>query len=124
MKDYVLASFLPPLKAEERLHLPQSRVFGKFPGRGSAVGKVPKPRFAGIRDANPGSAAVGLLPDCRLPWINQLVRRWAWIPAELKIANAFIHIGGSLLYRRWMAGILSSPLLLLTGGWLLWSSQR
>jgi len=40
------------------------------------------------------------------------------------IVNAFIHIGGSLLYRRWMAGILSSPLLLLTGGWLLWSSQR
>jgi len=38
------------------------------------------------------------------------------------IGNALLHIGGSLLYRRWMAGILSSPLLLIAGGWLLWAA--
>ena len=35
------------------------------------------------------------------------------------IGNACLHIGGSLLYRRWMAGILSSPALLIAGTWLL-----
>jgi hypothetical protein len=38
------------------------------------------------------------------------------------IGNACLHIGGSLLYRRWMAGILSSPALLVAGTWLLWSA--
>lgn len=38
------------------------------------------------------------------------------------IGNACLHIGASLLYRRWMAGILSSPALLLAGTWLLWSA--
>jgi hypothetical protein len=38
------------------------------------------------------------------------------------IGNAFLHIGGSILYRRWMAGILSSPVLLVAGGWLLWAA--
>lgn len=38
------------------------------------------------------------------------------------IGNALLHIGGSLLYGRWMAGILSSPALLIAGTWLLWSS--
>ena len=38
------------------------------------------------------------------------------------VFNACLHIGSSLVYRRQMAGILSSPLLLLTGSWLLWSS--
>ncbi len=37
------------------------------------------------------------------------------------IGNALLHIGGSILYRRWMAGILSSPVLLVVGGWFLWS---
>jgi len=38
------------------------------------------------------------------------------------IGNALLHVGGSILYRRWMAGIVSSPLLLITGGWLLWTA--
>lgn len=33
--------------------------------------------------------------------------------------NAFLHIGGSFVYRRPLAGILSSPLLLAAGAWLL-----
>jgi hypothetical protein len=37
------------------------------------------------------------------------------------IGNGCLHIGASLYYRRWMAGILSSPVLLVTGTWLLWS---
>ncbi len=40
------------------------------------------------------------------------------------IANGFGHLGASLYYRRWMAGILSSPVLLVAGSWLLWSSYR
>lgn len=38
------------------------------------------------------------------------------------ILNAFLHIGGSILYRRRLGGVLSSPLLLFTGSWLLWSA--
>jgi hypothetical protein len=38
------------------------------------------------------------------------------------IANGLGHIGGSIYYRRWMAGIQSSPVLLIVGAWLLWSA--
>lgn len=38
------------------------------------------------------------------------------------IGNACLHLGGSLVYRRPLAGILSSPLLLVAGGWLLWAA--
>ena len=38
------------------------------------------------------------------------------------IGNACLHIGGSILYRRGMPGVLTSPLLLLAGGWLLWTA--
>ncbi|MGB9031785.1 MAG: HXXEE domain-containing protein [Acidobacteriaceae bacterium] len=38
------------------------------------------------------------------------------------LGNGLGHIGGSLYYRRWMAGILSSPALLIAGTWLLWSA--
>lgn len=37
------------------------------------------------------------------------------------LLNACLHVGGSLLYHRKMPGILTSPLLLLAGTWLLWS---
>ncbi len=40
------------------------------------------------------------------------------------IGNGLGHIGGSLYYRRWMAGIQSSPVLLVAGGWLVWSCYR
>jgi hypothetical protein len=41
------------------------------------------------------------------------------------IGNGLGHIGGSLYFRRWMAGILSSPaLLLIAGTWLLWSCHH
>lgn len=36
--------------------------------------------------------------------------------------NGLLHIGGSLLYRRRLAGLLSSPVLLAAGAWLLLSS--
>lgn len=39
------------------------------------------------------------------------------------VGNGLAHIGSSIYYRRRMAGVLSSPLLLLAGGWLLWSCQ-
>lgn len=38
------------------------------------------------------------------------------------IGNGLGHIGGSIYYRRWMEGIQSSPVLLVVGTWLLWSS--
>jgi hypothetical protein len=40
------------------------------------------------------------------------------------IANGCVHLGGSALYRRWMPGVLTAPLLLVVGSWLLWSTQR
>jgi hypothetical protein len=40
------------------------------------------------------------------------------------IGNGLGHIGGSLYFRRWMAGILSSPALLIAGTWLLWSCHH
>jgi hypothetical protein len=44
------------------------------------------------------------------------------LAALVGIGNGLLHIGSSIYYRRWMAGILSSPVLLITGTWLLWSS--
>ncbi len=38
------------------------------------------------------------------------------------IGNALLHVGSSLLYRRKMPGVLSSPVLLAAGTWLLWTS--
>lgn len=38
------------------------------------------------------------------------------------LGNALLHLIGSLLYRRPLAGLLSSPALLLAGSWLLWAS--
>jgi hypothetical protein len=38
------------------------------------------------------------------------------------IANGCVHLGGSALYRRWMPGVLTAPLLLVAGSWLLWST--
>lgn len=37
------------------------------------------------------------------------------------LGNALLHIGASLRYRRRMAGVLSSPVLLAAGAWLLLS---
>jgi hypothetical protein len=53
------------------------------------------------------------------PWIRIVALPLAIL---VGIGNACLHIGGSLLYRRWMAGILSSPALLIAGTWLLWSA--
>ena len=38
------------------------------------------------------------------------------------IGNGLLHLGSSVYYRRWMAGVASSPVLLVTGTWLLWAS--
>jgi len=38
------------------------------------------------------------------------------------IGNGLLHIGGSVLYRRWMPGVCTAPLLLAAGTWLWWSS--
>ncbi|HKR26579.1 MAG TPA: HXXEE domain-containing protein [Acidobacteriaceae bacterium] len=40
------------------------------------------------------------------------------------IGNGFLHLGASVLYRRWMPGVLTAPLLLVAGMWLLWSCRR
>jgi hypothetical protein len=44
------------------------------------------------------------------------------LAALVGIANGLLHISGWLLYRRKMPGVLSSPVLLAAGGWLLLSS--
>ena len=40
------------------------------------------------------------------------------------IGNSLLHFVSSIMYRRPMAGVLSSPLLLAAGIWLLWSVTR
>lgn len=39
------------------------------------------------------------------------------------IGNGLLHVAASLHYRRRMPGVLSSPVLLAAGGWLLWSCR-
>jgi hypothetical protein len=50
--------------------------------------------------------------------------RMAAVPLALLagIANGLGHVGSSVYCRRWMAGVLSSPVLLAAGTWLLWSA--
>lgn len=43
--------------------------------------------------------------------------------ALVGLGNGLLHIGASLHYRRKMAGVLSSPVLLAAGGWLLLSCR-
>lgn len=38
------------------------------------------------------------------------------------LGNGCLHLGASIFLRRWMPGVLTSPLLLLAGSWLLWSA--
>lgn len=38
------------------------------------------------------------------------------------IGNGCVHLGGSVLYRRWMPGVLTAPLLLVAGSWLRWGA--
>ena len=49
--------------------------------------------------------------------------RIAAIPVAILvgIGNGFLHLGASVVYRRWMPGALTAPLLLAAGTWLLWS---
>lgn len=39
------------------------------------------------------------------------------------IFNGLLHIAGSLFYRRKLAGVLTAPVLLAAGAWLLWSAS-
>jgi hypothetical protein len=39
------------------------------------------------------------------------------------IFNGLLHIGGSILYRRKLAGVVTAPVLLAAGTWLLWSAS-
>ena len=56
---------------------------------------------------------------------NRVLRFIAWPLAILVgIGNAFGHIGSSIYYERWMAGVYSAPLLLAAGIWLLLAAGR
>lgn len=50
--------------------------------------------------------------------------RIAAIPVAILVGlgNGCLHLGDSLLCRRWMPGALTAPLLLAAGSWLLWSA--
>ena len=48
------------------------------------------------------------------PWM----RPPAYAPAAIYLGNGLLHVVASLVARRPMPGVLSAPLLLLTGGWL------
>jgi hypothetical protein len=55
------------------------------------------------------------------PWIRIVALPLAIL---VGLANAAVHFIGSLLYRRPLAGLLSSPALLVAGSWLLWAAFR
>lgn len=52
--------------------------------------------------------------------------RVAAVPVAILVGlgNACLHLGSSLFFRRAMPGVLSSPVLVAAGTWLLWSCGR
>jgi len=54
--------------------------------------------------------------------------RWlrpvAYAVASIHIANGLLHMVGSLVARRPVPGVLSAPLLLVSGGWLAYTAAR
>lgn len=54
------------------------------------------------------------------PWLGPL----AYILAGIHIANGLLHLTGSVLARRPVPGVLSAPLLLVTGSWLGYAATR
>ena len=86
---------------------------------------VPMPVFTDriwITSLAMGISALLLLTPLAFDGVGWL--RIAAVPLAILagIVNGLIHIAGSLRYRRPVAGILTAPLLLLTGAWLLLSS--
>jgi len=76
----------------------------------------------------PGSLTAGVLALLLLTPLAFHGVYWVRIAAVplgllVGVANAFVHLGGSVLYRRPLAGLLSSPLLLAAGIWLLWTCR-
>jgi hypothetical protein len=86
---------------------------------------VPMPVFTDriwITSLAMGISALLLLTPLAFDGVGWL--RIAAVPLAILagIVNGLIHIAGSLRYRRPVAGILTAPLLLLTGAWLFLSS--
>jgi hypothetical protein len=48
------------------------------------------------------------------PWLRSL----AYVLAGIHIANGLLHLTGAVLAKRLVPGVLSAPLLLITGTWL------
>ena len=53
------------------------------------------------------------------PWIISASQIFGWI----MLANGGWHITASIVMRRWMPGVYSSPLLLAVSTWLLWAAR-
>jgi hypothetical protein len=51
-------------------------------------------------------------------WIRIAALPLGWL---VGVGNGLLHMGASLHFRKRMPGVLSSPVLLAAGGWLLWS---
>ena len=71
-----------------------------------------------------GSAVLLLLALTPVAFHGAHWLRVAAVPIAILIGlgNGCLHLGSSVLYRRWMPGVLTAPLLLAAGSWLLWSS--
>jgi hypothetical protein len=61
------------------------------------------------------------------PWVAR-GRRWlvplAYVYASVHVLNGLGHLGISAYTRQWIPGVLSSPLLLAAGAWLLIETSR
>lgn len=105
-----LATYNPnALAIRRRLHLPFPPVFTVRAWLGGLVGGI--------------SILLLLSP------LAFLGERWIMIVAFplsvlVGIGNACLHILGSIHDRRWLPGVLSSPVLLIAGGWLLWNAVQ
>jgi hypothetical protein len=73
-----------------------------------------------------GSAVVLLLLLSPLAFHGVHWIRVAAIPIGILAGpgNAALHIGSSIFYRRQMPGVITSPLCIFAGTWLLWSCGR
>ena len=52
------------------------------------------------------------------------IRPFGYVLAALHIANGLLHLVGSLLAKRPVPGVLSAPVLLMSGAWLAYASTR
>ena len=71
-----------------------------------------------------GAVIALLCLPCIIATESKWMARASVLFAVLMIANGMMHFAGSAFFGRWMPGVYSSPLLLVSAAWLLASALR